>query len=206
MSSANNSSSLGPERLHFDPKDPFVEAAVALFPPLLQFAVLFLTSSSQTRTFLFVVVFLLSIVFFAFAARRKSNYFISNFLFVFGMLAAIGYYMWLDRGNIIVIIISLPKYYVHVTAYPYDERYNTLDIDHPLSNIPITVRDQYGPPSTTVTSRDGVELKLLSYGAIRVGACGVYQSHVISQYNRSAATALPIKIGIDRARLASCRE
>lgn len=142
------------------------------------------------------------------APRWKENGFALTVV-VLGILVAIAVLLWpadwhlrFQRGSGIP-----PTYFAKVSAFAYDPRDGTINTDAPLSGIKITARDQYNHVIIYHTGANGTQiLPLEAYGPMAIGACGVFQTHVIEEGNNSPANAYTVQIAVDPTQVQACRE
>jgi hypothetical protein len=194
----------------FNLNDPKIGIGIAVLANLLQVAAVLVQSSDELRSFLFLVSLLGGGSLILWAGDRWPKSRAPLYVFVIGTLAAAALLIWTSvtsaerpqtQGE-----SPPPTYYIRLSAYAFDTLDGTLDLDQPLSEIPIVIRDQYKHSVMYKTRRNGALALLQSYGKILIGACGLYHSQTLGKENDTAATALVVQIGIDASRLRACKE
>jgi len=126
--------------------------------------------------------------------------------FVIGTLIATSIFIWVSISRGPRTSDTPLTYYARLFAYPYDADDGTLDLDHPLLEIPLTIHDQYKHRSAHKTRSKGTEAIFQVYGPILIGACGVYHAYIIQKENNTSANALVVRIGIDPSKVESCKQ
>jgi hypothetical protein len=195
----------------FTPNDPKIGFAIGLLANILQVGALLVEASDEWRSFLFLASLLSSVTLILWIRHKWPTSRANMWAFVTATLVTIGLFVGgsVVRGEVSTGAGVLPPpvaYYVRLSAYAYDTADGSLDLDQQLTDVQISIVDQFKHTANYKTRRTGALAALQSWGPILVGACGLYHVRVLERENDTAAKALVVHIGIDAARLSTCRQ
>jgi hypothetical protein len=194
----------------FDVSDPRSAFYITGVTNLIQIVAAFVEVSDQIRSLLLFISLLVGTSIILWVAYRWPKSRPALWIFAGGMLSAVAIYFTasLARGDAVQAKApdAAPGYYVRITAFPFDTTDGSLDLDSPLAQIPVVIRDQYKHVATYKTRRHGALAVLPSPGIILIGACGLYHQQALTEDSDSEATALQVRIGIEESRLGQCKE
>lgn len=211
-SSITTSAGAAPESF-FTANDPKLGFAIGLLANVLQVAALLVEASDEWRSFLFLASLLASVTLVLWIRHKWPTSRANMWAFVTATLVTIGLFV---GGSVLrgeasqQADVRTPPgpftYYVRLSAYAYDASDGALDLDQQLPGVQISIVDQYKHAATYKTRRTGALAVLQSWGPILVGACGLYHVRFLERDNDTETKALVVRIGIDAARLAACRQ
>jgi hypothetical protein len=194
-----------------------ISLVLAVLANILQvFAILF-QASTETKTFLFLLASLVGLGILLLVMQWWPKSRAPFTVFAAGTLLAIGLLFWVTSSGAATLWRTSENagsgsiYYIRVFTYANDATDGEIETQHPLSEITIMTRDQYGHTAIYKTGINGTQAIPIesvppdSFATVAIGACGLFQTHHISREATSPATAQIVQIGIESAQIQGCR-
>jgi hypothetical protein len=205
------SASAAPESF-FTANDPKFGFAIGLLANILQVGALLVEASDEWRSFLFLTSLLASVALILWIRHKWPTSRANMWAFASATLLTVGLFVGgsVIRGEAAQSHVVPPpppiSYYVRLSAYAYDATDGALDLDQQLTDVQISIVDQFKHSVSYKTRRAGALAVMQTWGPILVGACGLYHVRFLERENDTEAKALVVRIGIDASRLSICRQ